>query len=69
MNAQNAAARPETAHNCGVAGSFNWFSFETPSDQFIQSRKQEFKDGRLVRLFVAEDQINSRRFSLQRAAR
>src|SRR5580704_12016882 len=37
--------------------------------QLVQSRKQELQDGRLVRLSVAEDQIDSRRISLQGATR
>jgi hypothetical protein len=36
------------------------------SDQLVQSRKQELWDGRLVRHFVAEDQIDRRRISVQR---
>jgi hypothetical protein len=39
------------------------------SDQLVQSRQQELEDRRLVRLSVAEDQIDSWRISLQRAAR
>ena len=39
------------------------------SDQLVQSRKQNLQDGRLVRLSVAEDQVDSWHISLQRAAR
>src|SRR5277367_735468 len=39
------------------------------SDQLVHSRKQKLEDRRLVRLSVAEDQIDSWRISLQRAAR
>ncbi len=39
------------------------------SDQFVQSRKQKLQDGRLARLFVAEDQVNRRRVTLERTAR
>src|ERR1700685_2274300 len=39
------------------------------SHQLVQSRKQKLQDRRLVRLSVAEDQIDSRRISLQRATR
>ena len=39
------------------------------SDQLVQSRKQKLEDRRLVRLSVAEDQIDGWRISLQRAAR
>src|ERR1700675_66712 len=38
-------------------------------DQFVQSRKQKLHDGRLVRVSVAEDQIDSGRVSLERATR
>src|SRR6266436_7484738 len=36
------------------------------SDQLVQSRKQKLKDGRLVGLFVTENQIDSRRISPER---
>src|SRR5260370_38499503 len=39
------------------------------SDQLVQSGKQKLQDGRLVGLFVAEDEINSRRISLERTTR
>ena len=39
------------------------------SDQLVQSRKQNLQNGRLVRLSVAEDQVDSWHISLQRAAR
>ena len=47
MNAQNAAARPETAHNCGVAGSFNWFSSrpERPIHPISKARVQGWETG------------------------
>jgi hypothetical protein len=43
--------------------------FGHTSDQVVQSRKQKLEDGRAVRLFVAEDRIDSRRVSLERTTR
>ena len=39
------------------------------NDQLVQSRKQKLENRRLVRLFVAEDQLDSRRVSLERTTR
>jgi hypothetical protein len=36
------------------------------NDYLVQSRKQKLQDERLVRLFVAEDQIDHRRISLNK---
>ena len=38
------------------------------SHQLVQSRQQELQDGRVVRLFVAEDQIDRRRIAVERTA-
>jgi hypothetical protein len=43
--------------------------FRNASDQLVQSRKQKLYDGRFVRPFVAEDQIDGRRISLERTTR
>src|SRR5882724_3930129 len=39
------------------------------SDQLVQSRKQKLQDGRFIRLFIAQDQIDRRRVSLERTTR
>jgi hypothetical protein len=38
-------------------------------DQLVQSRKQKFENGGRVRLFVAENQFDSRRVSLEGTTR
>src|ERR1700752_933680 len=58
--------------NCKVLSKvhfeFYWALLDT-SDQLIQLRKQKPEDGRLVRLFVTENQIDRWRIPLKRPTR
>src|SRR5580692_8507475 len=64
----NGSSGPGSADPCDALRALADLLRRT-SDQLVHSRKQKLEDRRLVRLSVAEDQIDSWRISLQRAAR